>query len=200
MRSVLPRAVQELAMELNRLPGIGPKSAKRLAIYLLRQPYPKVAALSDAMKNLHANVRSCSVCFNLGDAERCAVCADEHRDAAQICLVEDPLDIEAIERADVYQGVYHVLGGVLSPMNGIGPEQLALEELFRRLEGGEAKELIIGLDQTLEGEATAHYIMERLKDFPLIVSRLARGLPTGGDVEFADAMTLSAALSGRRQL
>lgn len=200
MRSVLPRAVQDLAVELHRLPGIGPKSAKRLAIYLLRQPYPKVAALSEALKNLHANVRICSVCFNLSDTERCAVCRDALRDATQICLVEDPLDIEAIERADVYEGVYHVLGGVLSPMDGIGPEQLTLNELFKRLEDGKAKELIIALDQNLEGEATAHYIMEHIRDWPLTVSRLARGLPTGGDVEFADAMTLSAALSGRRKL
>jgi recombination protein RecR len=199
MRSILPRAVRELAAELSRLPGIGPKSAQRLALHLLRQPYPVVAKLSDTIKDLHANVRICTSCFNLSETEQCLICQDRTRDGSVICLVEDALDVEAIERTDTFQGLYHVLGGVLSPMEGISADQLTINELFIRLQRG-VKELIIALDHKMEAEATAHYITDHLHGSDITITRLARGLPTGGDIEFADALTLSAAFSGRRKL
>jgi len=197
MRSVLPRAVRDLGLELSRLPGIGPKTAQRLALYLLRQPYPIVAKLSDTIKNLHANVRICRTCFSLAEQEECLICADSSRSRSQICIVEDALDVEAIERTEAYQGVYHVLGGVLSPMEGVGPDQLTLQELFNRLQTGVVQELIIALDHTMESEATARAIAEQLRGTDIKITRLARGLPTGGDIEFADALTLTAALKGR---
>ena len=197
MPSILPRAVKELSQELTRLPGIGPKSAQRLALYLLRQPYPVVAKLSDTIKNLHANVRTCQTCFSLAETEQCAICRDSSRNHSQICIVEDALDVEALERTASYTGLYHVLGGVLSPVEGVGPEQITMQELFNRLQTTPVEELIIALDHTLESEATARYITEHAARNTIKITRLARGLPTGGDIEFADALTLTAALKGR---
>lgn len=197
MRSILPRAVKELAQELTRLPGIGPKSAQRLALYLLRQPYPVVSKLSDTIKNLHVNVRTCQTCFNLSESDICMICADTSRSVNQICIVEDALDVEALERTGSYQGLYHVLGGVLSPIEGVGPEQITMQELFNRLHTTNVEELIIALDHMLESEATARYIAEHAARDNIKITRLARGLPTGGDIEFADALTLTAALKGR---
>lgn len=200
MRSILPRAVRDLAQELTRLPGIGPKTALRLSIHLLRQPYPIVANLANTLKNLHANVRTCTQCFNLAEQEQCFICRDTNRERTVLCVVEDPLDVEAIEKTGAYTGLYHVLGGVLSPLEGISADQLTLNELFARLQQATVTEVIIALDHTIESEVTTHYIIDRLKDTGVAITRLARGLPTGGDIEFADAMTLTAALSGRKKI
>ncbi|MFH1354265.1 MAG: recombination mediator RecR [bacterium] len=200
MRSVLPRAVRELAEELTRLPGIGPKTAKRLSIHLLRQPRSVVSRMGDKLKNLHANVRICQRCYNLAEREVCEVCRDETRVASLVCVVESPLDVEAIERTDSYHGLYHVLGGVLSPLEGIGSEQLTMEELFKRIDQENIKEVILALNPTMEGEATARHIVRGLSGKKLSTTRLGRGLPTGGDIEFADATTLAAAFTGRTSL
>lgn len=207
MPSTLPKAVRDLTQELTRLPGIGPKTAQRLAIHLLRQPSVAVGRLASILKSLHLNVRICRQCFNLAEKELCRICSDPMRDTHQLCVVEDPLDVEAIERTNAYHGLYHVLGGTLSPLDGIGPEQLTLGELAKRLEESPVQEMIIALDQNLEGEATTRHIMHSLPigqaglpDKKITVSRLARGLPTGGDIEFADATTLGAAFEGRKIL
>lgn len=200
MRSMLPRAVRELAEELTRLPGIGPKTAKRLAIYLLRQPRSVVGRMGDRLKNLHANVRICRQCYNLAEQETCQVCRDETRNSSLLCVVESPLDVEAIERTDSYSGLYHVLGGVLSPLEGVGVEQLTMKELLQRIEKENIKEIILALNPTVEGEATARYIGQNIADKEIPITRLGRGLPTGGDIEFADATTLAAAFTGRTTL
>ena len=200
MRSVLPRAVRDLSAELSRWPGIGPKTAKRLAIHLLRQPRRSVAKMADTLKSLHANVTLCAQCYNLAEREVCAICSDDTRRRDLLCVVESPLDVEAIEHADSYDGRYHVLGGVLSPLEGIDAEQLTLTELFDRIKREHVTELILGLNPTVEGEATARYIVQGLPDQAVVITRLGRGLPTGGDIEFADATTLAAAFSGRTNL
>ena len=199
MRSILPRAVRELAEELTRLPGIGPKSARRLSVHLLRQPQGVVNKLGDAIKVLHSKVKICERCFNLAEQERCEVCRDESREVKTICVVESPLDVEAIERTDSYTGLYHVLGGVLSPIEGIGPKELTLAELAARLEKEDVQELIVALNQTMEAEATARYISQIVPE-EVSITRLGRGLPTGGDIEFADAITLRASFEGRRRV
>lgn len=200
MPSTLPKAVRNLAEELGRLPGIGPKTAQRLSIHLLRQPSVVVKRLSEILTNLHESVHICRQCFNLSEKELCSVCSDPSRDKKQLCVVEDPLDVEAIEKTNVYHGLYHVLGGVLSPLDNVGPEQLTLAELTQRITENSVEELIIALDQNLEGEATSRHILKNLPDKHITVSRLARGLPTGGDIEFADALTLGAAFEGRKIL
>lgn len=198
--SVLPRAIRDLAQQLSRLPGIGPKTAQRLALHLVHQPYVLNAQLAQVIKDLHVNVRRCTTCFNLAEDSQCVICRDSTRQRQLMCVVESPLDVEAIERSGVYGGVYHVLGGVLSPLEGISEDQLTIPQLFNRLQQTPVQELIIALDHTLEGEATTHYIVTHLKDLNLKITRPARGLPTGGDIEFADAMTLSAAFTGRNVL
>ena len=197
---MLPRVVRELTEELQRLPGIGPKTAQRLALHLLRQPRPVVSRLADTLKDLHANVRICQTCFNLAEDTLCNVCQSQTRVRTSVCVVEDALDVEALEKAGAYDGLYHVLGGVLSPIEGVGPEQLTLQQLFDRLRRDNVTELIIALDHTMESDATARYIAQRVKEEKLTITRLARGLPTGGDIEFADASTLRAAMSGRKTI
>lgn len=197
---MLPKAVRELTQELYKLPGVGPKTAQRLALHLLRQPRPIVEKLAETIKDLHANVSICQTCFNLAEADLCEVCRSEMRSRRSVCVVEDALDVEALERTGAYNGLYHVLGGVLSPMDGIGPDRLSLAELFERIEKEGVEELIIALDHKLESDATTHYIMKQLTGRDISVTRLARGLPTGGDIEFADTMTLREALSGRKKL
>lgn len=182
------------------MPGIGPKSARRLSIHLLRQPRSVVGRLGDNLKNLHANVRICQQCYNLAEDEVCVVCKDDSRVQDKVCVVESPLDVEAIERTDSYHGLYHVLGGSLSPLEGIGVDQLTMTELLNRLKTEAIKEMIIALNPTLEGEATARYILQHIDESDVKVTRLGRGLPTGGDIEFADAVTLIAAFEGRRTL
>jgi recombination protein RecR len=198
MKSILPRAVRDLTQELMNLPGIGPKMARRLSIYLLQQPRTAVSKMADVLKNLHANVRTCSQCFNLAENEVCAVCKDEMRSQSVVCVVASPLDVEAIERTGSYDGLYHVLGGVLSPLEGIDAEQLSIRELLNRIKQEDIEELILALNPTMESEATVRYIVRNLADGNIKVSRLAQGLPTGGDIEFADARTLTASFEGRR--
>lgn len=200
MYSVLPKAVRDLSLELSRWPGIGPKTARRLAIHLLRQPRVSAQRIADNLKSLHANVRICSECYNLADRELCVICRDSTRRQDLLCVVESPLDVEAIEQADSYEGRYHVLGGVLSPLEGIDEQQLTLNELHERIARNTITEVIIALNPTVEGEATARHIVSGLPKASITVTRLGRGLPTGGDIEFADATTLAAAFSGRISL
>jgi recombination protein RecR len=200
MKSILPRAVRELSQELTRLPGIGPKTARRLSIHLLRQPRSVVGRLGDTLKNLHANVRICKQCYNLAERDVCEICRDESRDSTLVCVVENPLDVEAIERTGQYRGLFHVLGGSLSPLEGVGPEQLTISELLQRLTNDKIVELIFALNPTLEGEATTRHISQRMDGMNIKETALGRGLPTGGDIEFADAVTISAAFEGRRDI
>ncbi len=193
-------AVQDLIDELGRLPGIGPKSAQRIAFHLLQADDADVSRLARALTEVKARVRFCTVCGNVAEAEVCRICADPRRDAASICVVEEPKDVVAIERTREFRGRYHVLGGAISPMDGIGPGDLRVRELMQRLASGEVTEVIIATDPNLEGEATATYLARLLKDLGLRVTRLASGLPVGGDLEYADEVTLGRAFEGRRLL
>ena len=197
MKTTLPQAVRTLASELVRLPGVGPKSAQRLALHLLRQPKASTARLAESIATLHANVKLCAQCAHLSEKDLCTVCMDESRITSTLCVVEDSLDVDAIERTGSYKGLYHVLGGVLSPIEGVSVHDLTLDLLFTRVNEG-VSEIILALDPTLESEATARYITSQLSDTGVSITRLARGLPTGGDIEFADALTLSAAFAGRK--
>jgi recombination protein RecR len=200
MATVLPKAVRELTQELTRLPGVGTKTAQRLALHLLRQQKGVTAALAQSIATLHDRVQTCSTCFSLSESDTCSICSDASRNRTLLCVVEDPLDVEAIERTGSYQGLYHVLGGLLSPMEGIGIEQLSFQELIARIQNTSIEEVIIALEHSMEGEATTRHIMSYIKNLNVPVTRLARGLPTGGDIEFADALTLNAAFSGRTKL
>jgi recombination protein RecR len=199
----IPSAAPSLArlvQELHKLPGIGPKTAQRLAYYIIRLPDDEAYALADAVSAVKRNVIFCDECQNLTDASPCLICADPRRDRALLCVVEEPLDVLALERTRCYRGLYHVLHGVISPMNGIGPDQLKLKELYSRLAGGDARELVIATNPTLEGEATAMYIRRHLAGAGLKITHLARGLPVGGSLEYADELTLSRAFLGRQEL
>lgn len=199
----LPSAAPSLArliQELNKLPGIGPKSAQRLAYYIIRQPAAEAAALAAAISAVKESILFCRECQNLADATPCAVCANPQRNREQICIVEDPLDVLALERTHCYRGLYHVLHGALSPLNGVGPDQLKLRELLPRLSAGEVREVIIATNPTQEGEATAMYISRQLAGRPVKVTHLARGLPVGGSLEYSDEVTLSRAFQGRQEL
>jgi recombination protein RecR len=199
----IPSAAPSLArliQELNKLPGIGPKSAQRLAYYIIRLPNEEAYDLAEAINAVKRNIVFCQECQNLTDTSPCSICASPHRHRQQICVVEDPLDVLALERTRCYQGLYHVLHGAISPLNGIGPEQLKLKELFPRLASGEVKELVIATNPTLEGEATAMYISRHVAHTDLKVTHLARGLPVGGSLEYSDELTLSRAFQGRQEL
>ena len=191
-------AVQDLIDELGRLPGVGPKSAQRIAFHLLQQDSEDVTRLVTALTEVKARVRFCDLCGNVAEAERCRICADPRRDQTAICVVEEPKDVVAIERTREFRGRYHVLGGAISPIDGIGPDDLRVRELLTRLGSGEVQEVIIATDPNLEGEATATYLARLLRDVGVTVTRLASGLPVGGDLEYADELTLSRALEGRR--
>ncbi len=199
MRPV-PRSVERLIEELNRLPGIGPKTASRLTFYLLRSPQEQVQALAEAIGELKEQVVSCSVCFNIAETDPCSICNDAQRDRSVICVVEEPLDVLAIERTREYDGLYHVLHGAISPMEGIGPEDLKIAELVQRLRGRPAEEIILATNPNLEGESTAMYVSRQLAPLGVRVTRLAHGLPMGGDLEYADEVTLTRALEGRREM
>ena len=192
--------VARLIQELNRLPGIGPKSAQRLAYHLVRLSPEEAHALAEAIVGVKDHIILCSGCQNLTDTDPCPVCSDTRREGTQICVVEEPMDVLALERTRCYLGLYHVLHGVISPMNGIGPEDLKLKELLTRLENDSVKELIIATNPTLEGEATAMYIRRQIVDHGVKVTHLARGLPVGGDLEYADELTLSRAFQGRQEI
>jgi len=192
--------IARLIEELNKLPGIGPKSAQRLTYYLLRAPANEVGALADAIKNLKEKLTLCSSCLNITDSDPCAICRDEERDRTKICIVEEPIDILPLERTKKYKGLYHVLHGVIAPTDGIGPDELKVKELLSRLNDGLVTEVILATNPNLEGEATAMYIQRLIAPLGIRVTRLARGLPYGGDLEYADDVTLSRALEGRQEM
>jgi len=193
-------AVQELIDELGRLPGVGPKSAQRIAFHLLVADEGDVQRLVTALTDVKARVRFCTICGNVAEEEHCRICRDPRRDRAQICVVEESKDVVAIERTREFRGRYHVLGGAISPIDGIGPEDLRIRELMTRLADGAVTEVIIATDPNLEGEATAAFLARTLKPMGLRVTRLASGLPVGGDLEYADEVTLGRAFEGRRLL
>jgi len=195
--STTPAPVLTLIDEFSRLPGIGPKTASRLTFYLLRAAPEQSLALAEALKELHEKVIFCSRCFNITETTPCLICANENRDQSIICVVEDPLDMLAIERTRDYQGLYHVLHGAIAPVEGIGPEDLKIAELIERARQENIKEIIVATNPNMEGEATAMYILRQLEGAAVTVTRLARGLPVGGDLEYADEVTLSRALAGR---
>ena len=190
--------VQDLIDELGRLPGVGPKSAQRIAFHLLQAEEVDVRRLADVLVQVKARVQFCTICFNVSEEETCRICRDPRRDQSVLCVVEEYKDVVAIERTREFRGRYHVLGGAISPIDGVGPDQLRIRELMVRLSDGTVTELILATDPNLEGEATATYLTRMLKDFDLTVTRLASGLPVGGDLEYADEVTLGRALAGRR--
>ena len=195
-----PAPVARLIQELNRLPGIGPKSAQRLAYYIIRLPMEEAQSLAEAVLAVKERIIFCSVCQNLTEIDPCDLCSGPRRDRSLVCIVEEPLDVLVMERASFYRGLYHILHGVISPMNGVGPEDLRIKELLPRLEDGTVKEVIIGINPTLEGDATAMYIHRLISSLGVKVSNLARGLPVGGHLEYADEVTLSRAYQGRQEL
>ena len=202
MRSIKP--VQKVIDAFEALPGIGPKSAARLAYYLLNVPQERLEMFAKALESLKKDTKFCKLCFNVGEEDFCLVCQDESRDKGVVCVVETALDLLAFEKADGYMGVYHVLGGSVSPMAGIGPEDLRIPQLLARVKTGEIKELILATNPNMEGEATAMYISQKIKDIGLgeqvKITRIGRGLPTGADIEYADAQTLLRALEGRGEV
>ncbi len=189
-----------LIEELRKLPGIGAKNAQRLAFHVLRSSEADAAALADAVRDLKAQLRLCSVCNNITDVDPCVYCTSPTRNQHQVCVVEEPTNIAAVERTRNYNGVYHVLHGVLSPLHGVGPEHLRTGNLLARAEGGEVEEIILATSPTLEGEATASYLADMLKPLPVRITRIATGVPAGSDIEYADEVTMSRALEGRREV
>jgi recombination protein RecR len=198
--SLIPEPVERLAAEFGRLPGIGPKTAQRLTFYCLRSDPGQVAQLAAALSALRSAIQACTRCFFIADAELCAICRNPSRDPSVICVVEDALDVLAVERSGGFRGLYHVLGGALSPIEGVGPDQLRVTELEARLRDGEVTEVVLATDPDVEGEATAHYLAERLAAPGLSLTRLAHGLPAGADLQYADELTIARALAGRRSL
>lgn len=193
--------VQDLIDELGRLPGVGPKSAQRIAFHLLGSDPADLKRLTDVLTTVAAGVQFCELCGTVSEQQQCRICRDPRRDASMICVVEEPKDVLAVERTREFKGRYHVLGGALDPLSGVGPDQLRIRELLTRIGNDEVREVIIATDPNTEGEATATYLVRMLRDFPdLTVTRLASGLPMGGDLEFADELTLGRAFSGRRAL
>ncbi|MGA2490286.1 MAG: recombination mediator RecR [Anaerolineales bacterium] len=199
---MLPDPIQNLILALERLPGIGPKTASRLAFYLLRAPDEVSGQLAEALTDIKTRIAFCQECFNITSAGHalCEICESSQRDGALICVVEDPLDVLALERVGVYKGKYHILQGVLSPIDGIGPDDLKIRPLLERIQRGGVKEVIMATNPSMEGEATAQYLQPRLRALGVRVTRLARGLPVGGDLEYADQNTLLRALSGRQEM
>jgi recombination protein RecR len=197
-----PPPVQRLITELGKLPGIGQRTAQRLAFHILRSDAEDANALADAIREVKERIGLCEICFNLADEARCRICQDERRDGGIICVVEEPGDVIPIERTHEFRGRYHVLGGALSPIDGVDPEDLKVAELYRRVEGGEIREVVIATNPTTTGEATAHHIAAALRERTpdVAVTRLASGLPVGGDLEYADEVTLGRAFAGRREI
>ncbi|MEE8347316.1 MAG: recombination mediator RecR [Dehalococcoidia bacterium] len=191
--------VARLIEEFHKLPGVGPKSAQRLTYYMLRMPAAEARSLAEAILEVKERITFCSVCQNVTDVNPCRICASDRRDRTMICIVEEALDILAVERSGSYEGLYHVLHGAISPMDGIGPEELKIEELLSRLRSEEVQEVILATNPNLEGEATAMYLTRLLRPLGPKITRLARGLPVGGDLEYADDVTLSRAMEGRQE-
>jgi recombination protein RecR len=195
----VPGALTRLMDELGRLPGVGPKTAQRLSFYLLRAPRDSVERLAGALVELKARIRFCDECFFIAEGDRCAICLSSRRDASLLCVVEEPLDVLAIERTGEYHGRYHVLHGAISPIDGVGPGELKIAELVARLRREPVAEVILATDPDMEGEATAAYLAEQLGPLGVRTSRLAHGLPVGGELEYADELTLARAFAGRRE-
>ncbi|MDD5626457.1 MAG: recombination mediator RecR [Patescibacteria group bacterium] len=198
--SLLPQSIKDLIDEFAKLPGIGPKTAARLTFYLLKQPDQELERFGETLQNLKQKINLCPTCFTLVQNNFCPFCDNVNRDSDLICIVEEPLDIIALEKTKEYRGLYHVLHGIISPMDGIGPEHLKIPELISRIKKNKPKEIIIATNPSLEGEATAMYLQRILKDFKIKLTRLGRGLPTGGELEYADEITLVNALQGRREI
>ncbi len=194
------RPVERLITELSKLPSIGPRSAQRIAFHIIRGRQEDAFGLAEALREVKERIKPCRRCFNLTEAEECEICRDARRDPSTICVVEDPYDIGPIERTGEYRGLYHVLGGSLSPLDGIEPEDLRIAELLERIEKEEIKELVIATNPNTTGEATAMFIAQEVKDLPVRVTALASGLPVGGDLEYADEVTLGRAFAGRREI
>ena len=192
-------SVANLLAQLTRLPGVGQRTAQRLAFHILQQPAAEALALAAALTEVKERVRFCRSCGNLTEEETCAICSDARRDHSIVCVVEQPVDVVSLEKTAEYHGLYHVLGGALSPIDGVDPAHLRIDELFRRVEGGSVAEVVLATNPTMTGEATAAYLADRLRDRAR-VTRLASGLPVGGDLEYADEVTLGRALSGRREM
>jgi recombination protein RecR len=201
----IPKAIKNLTEAFERLPGIGPKTAQRLTFYLLHVPQEMLDSFADALTNLKKNTVLCSICFNVAESDPCPLCASQNRDHSLICVVEQPLDVLAFERGGRFNGIYHVLHGAISPLNNIGPDEIKIQELIKRIKDSPAiKEIILATNSNMEGEATAMFIAKELRELKVQstkfkVTRLAHGLPIGGDVEYADEVTLQRALEGRRE-
>lgn len=200
MSNAIPEPVTRLIEALSRLPGVGPKTASRLTYYLLRAPDELSQTLASAVADLKTKTRYCSTCFNITEHDPCAICADESRDKTQVVVTEEPLDVLAVERTGAYRGRYHVLHGAISPVDGIGPEDLKIRELVERVRQGTILEVIIATNPGMEGDATAMYVQRQLAPLGVKVTRLARGLPTGGDLEYVDSVTLLRAFQGRHEI
>jgi recombination protein RecR len=200
MAAVTPEPVTRLIEAFSQLPGIGPKTASRLTYYLLLRPPEQSQSLAEALRALKEKTVFCATCFNITDHSPCAVCRDEGRDRSMLCVVEEPLDVLALERTGEFRGLYHVLHGAISPVDGIGPDELRINELMARLRVEPAREVLLATNPNLEGEATAMYLARLLQPTGVRLTRLARGLPVGGDLEYADAITLSRALQGRQEI
>ena len=200
MTAVTPAPVTRLIEAFAQLPGIGPKTASRLTFYLLRRPAEQSQALADALRDMAENTRFCSTCFNIAEQSPCSVCSDDSRDRSILCVVEEPLDVVAIDRTGDYRGLYHVLHGAISPVDGIGPDELRISELLARLDHEVVQEVLLATNPNLEGEATAMYLARLIQAPGIRVTRLARGLPVGGDLEYADSDTLGRALKGRQEM
>jgi recombination protein RecR len=200
MSNMYEGIVQDLIDEFARLPGVGPKGATRIAFYLLNSDNSEVERFAQVLKEVKEKVRFCKECYNVAENELCRICADSRRDSSGICVVEEPKDVLAVERTREFRGRYHVLGGAISPIDGIGPDDLRIKELMTRLADGKVTEIILATDPNLEGEATATYLARLISPLGLKVTRLASGLPVGGDLEYADEITLGRAFEGRRQV
>lgn len=200
MAAATPEPIARLIEEFARLPGIGPKSAQRLAYHVLRAPEDEALALARALGDVKRRIVFCGSCFNITEDDPCALCADDQRDRALLCVVEEPLDVLVVERTGGYRGLYHVLHGALNPIEGVGPDQLRVRELVERVEGGGVAEAIMATNPSLEGEATSMYLQRLLQPLGVRVTRLARGLPSGADLEYLDDLTLARALEGRQEL
>jgi len=195
-----PKSLARLIEELEKLPGIGPKSAQRLALHLLHASQEDAEALAEAIRQVKQQIRACTLCFNYTDADQCAVCTDPNRDDSTLCVVGDPRDLMAMERAGSFRGRYHVLQGLISPMDGVGPESLRISELLDRIRGSTIKEVVLATNPTVEGDATAMYLSDLLKPLGVKVTRIALGLPVGGDLDYADDVTIARALEGRTEM
>jgi recombination protein RecR len=192
------KLIEDAVNEIAKLPGIGKKTALRLVLHLIKENEDKTLLLTDALRKLRANIKFCKMCHNISDEAECSICRSHRRDRTILCVVEESRDVMAIESTSQYAGLYHVLGGVISPMNGVGPSDLKIDSLISRLSNSpDLKEVILGLSPTLEGDTTAFYLNKKLKDFPIKISSIARGIPVGGDLEYADEITLGRSIIGR---